>query len=429
MPPAKFLEKHKVALVLGFSLHVLIVILYVSHRQGNEGPREFQPFDYFVRVEKENMKKPQLLTMNKIRQRTKDLPADFYDKEKALLKKFEEENRLRDPLSNVLLDKFPVKEGTRGFVTTCKLNAVCLTALALMHKIPKTPLPIELWLDKRPSEATLQDINKFVGSEVTVRELQECTDRYDETFGPVQRLGSVRSFSMKLKAIVCSSFEEVVWVDGDAWLTSDVDPVLAQQEKQGTAFAIWRDTVSVSTENPIWSLLDTKPVPGVGSESGMLVANKKLGGRALYLAAYLNQRQSTFYRFLHGDKDTFLMASKTLGIPYFLVPYVPASIDDVGLLQPSVNGRPQFAHITWYLKRSIHNRLEKTGSLYGNITFIDPNTAHFFNNRQNKREVVIDYKGTGRPETLTLDATRVLGKNIMNLHKKVFEQALEFKAT
>ena len=59
---------------------------------------------------------------------------DFFAKAMNHTEEFINKHNLNDPQKNALLDLFPVMQGTTGFVTTCKFNAVCLTAVALMQK-------------------------------------------------------------------------------------------------------------------------------------------------------------------------------------------------------------------------------------------------------------------------------------------------------
>ena len=217
-----------------------------------------------------------------------------------------------------------------------------------------------------------------------------------------------------------------MWIDSDAWLANDVQHVLQQQQTQHSAFVFWRDIVQIGTINPIWKLMGIEPVAGVGCESGVLVVDKTLGGRALFLAALMNQWQDVFYCFIHGDKDTFLVACEKLGVPYTVVPFVPAIIDGVGFLQPDLDGEPLAAHVTWCHKNVIHNRLKTGNTIFGEFKFIDPNNAHIVNNLlKKKRHVVVDHR-TPNPASFDVDAACVLGDNALQLHKEVFQQALLF---
>lgn len=207
-------------------------------------------------------------------------------------------------------------------------------------------------------------------------------DDYDEQFfgffGQVDKFNHLYYFYLKLQAMVCSQFQRVLLVDDDAFILQDPHVVVESKLAQQTGTLFWHDMYAIHPDNPIWKILGVPPHDGLAGESGVVFLDKSIAWKALYLAAFMNTKQSIFSRMLWGDKDTFFLACKCLGIPYSFVPYPPYSVgyskwSQIAFLQPDTEGVPFFIHLV-SAKEYDGGHLEI--NKFDSILTYDPDNAH-----------------------------------------------------
>jgi hypothetical protein len=119
----------------------------------------------------------------------------------------------------------------------------------------------------------------------------------------------------------------VLLLDADNVAVRDPDFLFDHQDYRDTGALFWPDIVRLSPDNPVWAIsgLSYRDTPSI--ESGQLVLDKSRCWRALALAHWINQHSDRFYGFLHGDKDTFLIAWLMLDQPYHLIRHRPKLLD------------------------------------------------------------------------------------------------------
>jgi hypothetical protein len=91
-------------------------------------------------------------------------------------------------------------------------------------------------------------------------------------------------------------------------------------------------------------------------ETGQILVNKRRCWRALRLALWFNEHADFYYRYLHGDKETFHLAFRKLGTSYALVA-TPIHTLPGTMCQHDFSGRRIFQHRNtdkWSLW--LHNR-------------------------------------------------------------------------
>ena len=88
-----------------------------------------------------------------------------------------------------------------------------------------------------------------------------------------------------------------------------VDPTVAfdwpQYCEAGAVF--WPDILDIKAENPIWAALGFAGERSVSMESGQVLVDKRRHLRAALATLALNEAAETTYRYVYGDKDTFLL--------------------------------------------------------------------------------------------------------------------------
>jgi len=138
----------------------------------------------------------------------------------------------------------------------------------------------------------------------------------------------LRSYAMKIFAIVLSSFEEVLLLDSDAMPISKVDDLFNDSSgSQKSTF--WPDFWPASVNEVLLSSLGVHPeiVNGVNStfgshDSGQMIINKRDGWDALMLGSFMALQSETIFPLLTengigiGDKEVLPVCFKALQIDY-----------------------------------------------------------------------------------------------------------------
>lgn len=183
---------------------------------------------------------------------------------------------------------------------------------------------------------------------------------------------ALRGWPLKIRALMHSKFAEVIMLDADNVPLADPSFLFSSSAYSSTGALFWHDFTSdphwIAPE--FWSTHDLPYNAGEYEfESGQMVVDRARVWDALLVAAEINRRYSSYYRFMYGDKDTFRVAFKMTGTPYSVVP-VHAEL--LGSLLPSSSGRALFCGDTM-----LHFAPEPASMpLFAHRTLSDWNTSH-----------------------------------------------------
>ncbi len=168
-------------------------------------------------------------------------------------------------------------------------------------------LPIQLWhLGKEEVDEGMAEFLKPLGV--------ECVDALERRQQhPVRRLGG---WELKPYALLHSPFEEVMLLDADNVPLVNPEFLFDTPEFRKTGAIFWPDYGRLSPDRPIWEICGVKYRDEPEFESGQIVVDKRRNWKALTLAMWYNEHSDFFYRYIHGDKDTFHMAWRKLRRPY-----------------------------------------------------------------------------------------------------------------
>jgi hypothetical protein len=217
--------------------------------------------------------------------------------------------------------------GTRLF--TC-----AWIAIALLRRHLACTLPIEVWhLGPEEMGPPMRGLLEELDAHPV--DAFEVAKRH-----PVDRLGG---WELKSYAVMHSRFREVLLLDADNVPVRNPSFLFDRAEYRTTGTLFWPDIVRLSPDNEIWSTsgLSYRDMPSV--ESGQMVLDKSRCWRALSLAHWINQHSDVFYQFLHGDKDTFLIAWLILAQPYHLIKHRPKLLEAT-FCQRDPDGAVLFQH-------------------------------------------------------------------------------------
>ena len=317
----------------------------------------------------------------------------------------------QDKIQALPLPLFPVVENQTGIVTSCILGHLCLATLYHLFEGLNTTLPVgllyaqsqeqhtfprelhqkkkthcngktELWLSKAQTQPKLLGFvqEQFSGKGLRIKFFEDYNQKYRQFFGPAESLYKKKAaFEVKLQALVCSSFQNVLWVDADLFLLQDGSVLESQCKEKGVNALFWRDMSGIHPENPIWKVLGIDPIPDRAQESGIVWINKAETWRALYLAAFFNVKQSVFYRLLWGDKDTFFLAYEHMKVPYTMMPFAPYTVGtssqcQIAFIQPDLNGSALALHLVSG-KRLVLSKIEHGEDPFKTVAVFDPSCA------------------------------------------------------
>lgn len=196
-------------------------------------------------------------------------------------------------------------------------------------------LPIEVWF-LGPQEMSMPMRGMLADLGVDTVDAFEVARRHR-----VRRLGG---WELKPYALRHSRFREVLLLDADNVPVRDPSDLFDHAAFRTTGALFWPDLLRLSRANPIWRLSGLEPRDCPSFESGQLLLDKSRCWRALGLAHWMNQRSDEFYRLLHGDKDTFLIAWLMLAQPHHLVAHPPKQLEATLCQRDPSSGAVLFQH-------------------------------------------------------------------------------------
>jgi len=223
--------------------------------------------------------------------------------------------------AKVLAPRLPYVPNSRGIVMTAGgwYFGVAITSVRMLRRTGST-LPVEVFLD------TWADYDIKTCEEILPSLNAKCLVLSD-IFGTTSNFGSLFSYQYKVFALLFSSFEQVLFLDADAFPAHNPDTVLDLEPYTSTGLVTYPD-FWVSTTSSLFYAIAAVPIPPLSlrrsSESGVMLYSKRIHSQALLLAAYYNYYGPNFYYPLlsqgalgEGDKETFLHAALALGEPFY----------------------------------------------------------------------------------------------------------------
>lgn len=139
----------------------------------------------------------------------------------------------------------------------------------------------------------------------------------------------VEKYQFKLFAMLFSSFEDIFFLDADAFPVMKPETVFASEPFKSKQMITWPD-FWLPTPSPLFYEISSLSAPLTAirqsSESGEIFISKKTHLKTLLLATYYNFWGPTHYWPLlsqgaagEGDKETFVAAASALGEPFYQV--------------------------------------------------------------------------------------------------------------
>jgi len=195
-------------------------------------------------------------------------------------------------------------------------------------------LPIELWhLGPEEMPPTMREL--LEPFDVRVVDALEYRQRF-----PARIL---RGWELKPYAIMHSAFEEVLLLDADNVAVLDPTFFFQTTEYRETGSIFWPDYGRLAPTREIWKLTGVAYRDEPEFETGQIVIHKRRCWKALALTMWMNEHSDFWYRFIHGDKETFHLAWRKLGVPYAMPTRGIERLEKV-MCQHDFSGRRVFQH-------------------------------------------------------------------------------------
>ena len=153
------------------------------------------------------------------------------------------------------------------------------------------------------------------------------------------------AWPLKPYAIAHSRFREVIFLDADTVPLVDPEELFDWDLYQRSGLLLWPDVIDLRRQNPIWAGLGLEPRKCMSVDSGAIAIDKARGWRLLDLAILLNEHWRVSYNYLHGDKDTLLIAALLTGASEPVIEHRPLTVDG-DLIQRNPDGDPFLQHRT-----------------------------------------------------------------------------------
>ena len=191
-------------------------------------------------------------------------------------------------------------------------------------------LPIQLWHlgPDELDEAMRRLISRF---EV------ECVDAFAVRRKHPCRL--LNGWELKSYSILHSRFREVLLLDADNVPASNPEFLFKTQQFRETGALFWPDIDESKMSASAWRFCGLEEQNEPAFESGQIVIDKQRCWRPLCLTMWFNEHSDFWYRHMHGDKETFHLAWRKLGVPFSMPNRRPN-----GMRQHDFKGRLLFLH-------------------------------------------------------------------------------------
>ena len=215
-----------------------------------------------------------------------------------------------------------------------RLFTCAWVAIALLRRHLACTLPIEVWhLGPEEMGPPMRGLLEELDAQPV--DAFEVAKRHQ-----VERLGG---WELKPYAVMHSRFREVLLLDADNVPVRDPSFLFDRPEFRDTGALFWPDIVRLSPDNEIWAISGLSYRDMWSVESGQMVLDKSRCWRALSLSHWINQHSHVFYQFLHGDKDTLVIAWLMLAQPYQFIRHSPKLLEAT-LCQRDPEGAVLFQH-------------------------------------------------------------------------------------
>ncbi|KAE8309035.1 mannosyltransferase putative-domain-containing protein [Aspergillus transmontanensis] len=212
---------------------------------------------------------------------------------------------------------------TRGLVSTAGGEYLPVLVISLrMLRRTGSELPLEVFL------ANEDEYEKYI-CDVVLPSLNARCVVLSHILDAVPKVMDIQKYQFKLFAMMFSSFEEILFLDADAFPLHQPEILFMNEPFKSKKMVTWPDFWATTISSYYYEI-SSQPMPSntirQSSESGEVLLSKKTHMQTLLLSVYYNFWGPDYYYPLlsqgasgEGDKETFVAAALTLGESYYQV--------------------------------------------------------------------------------------------------------------
>lgn len=197
-------------------------------------------------------------------------------------------------------------------------------------------LPIQLWhLGDDELDSSMEDLVRPLGV--------ECVDACKVRLKFPARI--LKGWALKPYSILHSPYKEVLFLDSDNVPVINPEFLFETPQFNATGAIFWPDYPHRGNDKTkaIWRSCGLRRLREPEFETGQIVVDKERCWQALCLSMWFNENCDFYYRYIHGDKETFHLAFRKIRKTYSLIP-TPAHGLDSTMCQHDFEGRRVFQH-------------------------------------------------------------------------------------
>lgn len=211
----------------------------------------------------------------------------------------------------------------------------CLWVLVNKLRAMGCNLPVQVWhLGPEEMDPYCARLLRPLGA--------ECVDaRAVERHAPARILCG---WELKAFAAMHCPFEEVMFLDADnAPCNADPSFLFDTPEYQRHGAVFWPDYDNWELAPGVWKVFGMPDRHEPAFETGQWMVNKRMRWRELVLAFWYNQHSDFVFRHVYGDKETFHLAWRKLGVDYAMPKQAPGWFHHT-IVQHDFQGRQILLH-------------------------------------------------------------------------------------
>ncbi|PWY87228.1 nucleotide-diphospho-sugar transferase [Aspergillus sclerotioniger CBS 115572] len=209
---------------------------------------------------------------------------------------------------------------TRGLVSTAGGSYLPVLVISLrMLRQSGSTLPMEVFL------ANWEEYDGYVCQIVLPSLNAQCVVLSEILDTIPNSKSAIEKYQYKVFAMMFSSFEEILFLDADAFALQDPEVLFTSDPFLSKGLITWPDFWQTQ-QRPQQQQLPNPATIRQSTESGEVLLSKRTHARTLLLAAYYNFYGPTHYYPLlsqgaagEGDKETFIAAAIALNEPFYQV--------------------------------------------------------------------------------------------------------------
>jgi alpha 1,2-mannosyltransferase len=325
-----------------------------------------------------------------------------------------------------LVPELPYHAQTRGIVMTAggPYIDILLVSIRMLRRVG-SQLPVEVFLD------TGSDYDHRLCEKILPALNAKCKILSD-IWSTTPSSEKLKSYQYKVFALLFSSFEDVLFLDADAFPAHNPDRVLDEEPFNSRGLVTWPDFWALSSSSLFYHIAVIPP-PALNerasSESGIMLFSKRRHAGSILLATYYNYYGPKIYYPLlsqgaggEGDKETFLHAAMVMGEEFYAI-RSPVTVIGRWMDEKWYSAGMKQADPTEDFQKQADSDMERAGTLFVHNNNLKLNPKRVFDEDYHWRD------GFGNLKRLWGDKESLVNEFGRDIEKEMWEELIAVACT